>query len=56
LSPVLYGPEPSPLLLRGEHGPRVFENRALNGIYRPKRDEVTGVRRDVNNKELLMSL
>jgi hypothetical protein len=38
---VLYGCETWPLTLRGEHRPRVFENRVLRRIFRPKRDEVT---------------
>jgi hypothetical protein len=39
---VLYGCEPWSLTLREEHRLRVFENRVLRGIFRPKRDEVTG--------------
>jgi len=31
------------LTLREEHRLRVFENRVLRRIFRPKRDEVTGV-------------
>jgi hypothetical protein len=30
------------LTLREEQGLRVFENRVLRRIFRPKRDEVTG--------------
>jgi hypothetical protein len=30
------------LILREEHGLRVFENRVLRRIFGPKRDEVTG--------------
>jgi hypothetical protein len=30
----------------------VFENRVLRGIFRPKRDEVTGELRKLHNKEL----
>jgi hypothetical protein len=30
------------LTLREEHRVRVFENRMLRRIFRPKRDEVTG--------------
>jgi hypothetical protein len=39
---VLYGCETWSLILRGEHGLRVFENKVLRRIYGPKRDEVTG--------------
>jgi hypothetical protein len=31
---------------------RVFENRVLRRIFRPKRDEVTGECRRLHNKEL----
>jgi hypothetical protein len=31
---------------------RVFENRALRRIFRPKRDEVTGEWRRLHNEEL----
>jgi hypothetical protein len=31
---------------------RVFENRVLRGIFRPKRDEVTGEWRELHNEEL----
>jgi hypothetical protein len=30
------------LKLKEEHGLRVFENRVLRKVFRPKRDEVTG--------------
>jgi hypothetical protein len=39
---VLYGCESWCLTLREEHRLRVFENRALRGIFGPKGDEVTG--------------
>jgi hypothetical protein len=39
---VLYGCETWSVTLREEHRLRVFENRVLRRIYRPKRDEVTG--------------
>jgi hypothetical protein len=39
-------------LLREEHSLRVFENRVLRRIFRPKRDEVTGERRKLHNEEL----
>jgi hypothetical protein len=38
---VLYGRETWSLTLREEHRLRVFENRVLRRIFRPKRDEVT---------------
>jgi hypothetical protein len=38
--------------LREEHRLRVFENRFLRGIFRPKRDEVTGEWRKLHNEEL----
>jgi PAS domain-containing protein len=40
------------LILREEHGLRVFENRALRRILGLKRDEVTGGWRKLHNKEL----
>jgi hypothetical protein len=49
---VLYGFEAWSLTLREEHGPRVFENRVLRGIFEPKRDEVTGEWRRLHNEEL----
>jgi hypothetical protein len=38
--------------LREERGLRVFENRVLRRIFRPKRDEVTGEWRKLHNEEL----
>jgi hypothetical protein len=49
---VLYGCETWSLTLRGEHRLRVFENRVLRRIFRPKRDEVTGDWRKLHNEEL----
>jgi hypothetical protein len=49
---VLYGCETWCLTLREEHRLRVFENRVLRRIFGPKRDEVTGEWRRLNNKEL----
>jgi hypothetical protein len=49
---VLYGCETWSLTLREEHRLRVFENRVLRRIFRPKRDEVTGVWRKLHNEEL----
>ena len=40
------------LTLREECGFRVFENRVLRRIFGPKRNEVTGERRKLHNKEL----
>jgi hypothetical protein len=40
------------LTLREEHRLRVFENRVLRRIFGPKRDEVTGEWRNLNNEEL----
>jgi hypothetical protein len=40
------------LTLREEHRLRVFENRVLRRIFKPKRDEVTGGRRKLHNEEL----
>jgi hypothetical protein len=36
----------------GTYTLRVFENRVLRRIFRPKRDEVTGGWRKLNNEEL----
>jgi hypothetical protein len=49
---VLYGCETSSLTLREEHRLKVFENRVLRGIFGPKRDEVTGDWRKLQNGEL----
>jgi hypothetical protein len=49
---VLYGCESWSLTLREECRLRVFENRVLRRIFGPKRDEVTGEWRRLNNKEL----
>jgi len=38
--------------LREERWPRVFENRVLRRIFRPRRDEVTGEWRKLHNEEL----
>jgi hypothetical protein len=40
------------LTLREERRLRVFENRVLRRIFGPKRDEVTGGWRKLNNEEL----
>jgi hypothetical protein len=49
---VLYGCEIWSLTLREEHKLRVFENRVLRRIFRPKRDGVMGGWRKLHNKEL----
>jgi hypothetical protein len=49
---VLYGCETLSLTLREEHGLRVFENRVLRRIFGPKRDEVMGGWRKLQNEEL----
>jgi hypothetical protein len=38
--------------LREERRQRVFENRVLRRIFRPKRDEVTGEWRRLHNEKL----
>jgi hypothetical protein len=48
---VLYGCETWSLTLREEHS-RVFENRVLRRVFGPKRDEVTGDWRKLQNEEL----
>jgi hypothetical protein len=40
------------LTLREEHRLRLYENRVLRTIFRPKRDEVTRGGRKLNNEEL----
>jgi len=49
---VLYGCETWSLTLREELRLKVFENRALRRIFWPKRDEVTGEWRKLDNEEL----
>jgi len=51
LSVVLYGCETWLLTLKEECRLRVFENRVLRKIFRPKRDEVTGELRKLHNEE-----
>jgi hypothetical protein len=48
----LYGCKIWSVTLREEHRLRVFENRVLRGIFGPKRDEVTGEWRKLQNGEL----
>jgi hypothetical protein len=49
---VLYGCETWSLTLREENRLRVFENRVLRRIFRPKRDEVRGEWRKLHSEEL----
>ena len=49
---VLYERETWSLTLREEHRLRVFENRVLRRIFRPKRDGITGEWRKLHNEEL----
>jgi hypothetical protein len=49
---VLYGCETWYLTSREEHIMRVFENCVLRRIFGPKRDEVTGEWRNLQNEEL----
>jgi hypothetical protein len=48
----LYGCETWSLTLREERKLRVFENRVLRRVFRPKRDDVTGEWRKLHNEEL----
>jgi hypothetical protein len=49
---VLYWCETWSLTLTEEQRLRVFENRVLRRIFKPKRDEVMGEWRKLHNKEL----
>jgi hypothetical protein len=49
---VLYRCETWSLTLKEERRLRVFENRVLRRIFRPKRDEVKGEWRKLHNEEL----
>jgi hypothetical protein len=49
---VLYGCETWYLTSREEHRLAVFENRVLNWIFGPRRDEVAGDWRKLHNEEL----
>ena len=51
---VLYGCETWSLTLREERRLRVFENMVLRRTFGPKRDEVTGEWRKLNNEELMI--
>jgi hypothetical protein len=49
---ILYGCETWSLTLREEHRLRVFENKVLRKIFRPKRDEITAEWRKLHKEEL----
>ena len=49
---VLHGCETWSLTLREERKLKVFENRVLRRIFRPKRDEVTGKWRKLHNEQI----
>jgi hypothetical protein len=52
MSVGLYACETWSLTLREKHRLRVFENRVLRRIFRPKRDEKTGASRKLHNEAL----
>jgi hypothetical protein len=49
---VLHGCETWSVILREEHGMKVFVSRVLRGIFGPKRDEVKGDWKKLQNQEL----
>jgi hypothetical protein len=49
---VLYGCETWSLALREEHQLRMFENRVLRRIIGPKREELMGSWRKLQNEDL----
>jgi len=49
---VMYGCGTWSVILREEHGLRLFENRVLRRIFGPKRDKVTGEWGKLHNEEL----
>jgi hypothetical protein len=49
---MLYGCESWSLTLREKSRLRIFENKVLRRIFGPKRDEITGEWRRLQNKEL----
>jgi hypothetical protein len=49
---LFYGCETWSLTLSEEQGLRVFENRVLRRIFKPKKDEMAGGWRNVHNEEL----
>ena len=48
----MYGCETWSLTLKEERRQRVFENRVLRSIFRPKKEEVTEEWRNLHNEEL----
>jgi len=53
---VLYECETWSLTMREERRLRVFENRVVRRIFRPRRDEVTGEWRKLHNEELMVCI
>jgi PAS domain-containing protein len=49
---VLYKCKIWSVILREEHTQKIFENKALRGIFGLKRDEIVGDWRKLHNKEL----
>jgi len=52
IMPANYGSDLRSLRLREERRLRVFDNKLLRRIFRPKLDKVTGVWRKLHNEEL----
>jgi hypothetical protein len=52
LSLILYGCKTRCLTLREEHRMRVFQNRVLRRIFKPKRVRIRGEWRKLHNEEL----
>jgi hypothetical protein len=50
--PLLFGFETWFFKLRDEHGLRIFINRLNRKIFEPKRENVSGKERKLNNLEL----
>ena len=53
---VLYECETWSRTMREERRLRVFENRVVRRIFRPRRDEVTGEWRKLHNEELMVCI
>jgi hypothetical protein len=51
---TLYGCETWSLTLREVHGQRVFDNRVMREIFGPRRDEVIGGWRKLQNEDRIM--
>jgi hypothetical protein len=49
---ILYGCETWSLIFREKPSLKIFENRALRGIFGAKRDGIRGERRKLHNEEL----